>query len=599
MTNERDPITSTEIVSYYDSERLLKEAVQQIEQFSEPHAVSLNVEADGRLIAIRPTRLEKVIKLARHFIAFLFSRVNPAKEKRLNAIKQRLSQAVDIVQSHSLLIEQMQEGKRITEIIHAFNKLLSNPTKKMSLSERYFERGRVLKDIDIRERQIRLPHTVSLKYEPVSNSHLAKKRLEEFGNLLQTGFHSEKMTALHSTHKKGSQVIKDAFRMKAISNIKQHPNIYSSISEIIPLIQKMPIEIDEDSSPSSIYLHQNIEIAPGSIVSMMGIFKKGNVNSKLMSIPLLEDFNFRLQSIQTGYPYPGQYALFAFCNPLVDVSPLREKQVPLFLEIDNRKKQIAQALLFDQHTINKAKFFNKQNREVFEKNKACLLDLHKNLQISIIKASSLVELTTEQLDKFDLFYKRFVQNEGYFDQLVRIQEQINQIAFILPAKKIQSEWLRGHQQLRTGTLKDRFIAASEMFKKERDSRLSSLEGDEDTIFYTKLMIETYGQGGQSIILQHMSEEIGFVPPMLTDFEQRIQASAFDQLITFLDEIESDNLEEAAENRAKVIEERLKKQIYFFEATEEEISHSPVWQIVEELEVYINSRFYTQDSSVIP
>ncbi len=604
-----------------DPASILRAAVEQIDVFTKLDVVSLGVKENGRLVPIQVHGLERIVGLARNFIGpIFFGQERQKQEKKLGRMKRELLRARDTIQSHSLLIEKLREGDStqqnlahsVLEAINRYNKIVVRNSRRPDWTSNYdfynYERSRLLSDEEIKGKEIRLPHQVSIKLESHPNSSKAQATIKKLSETLVSGVSCGKSLSVASVHKKGMQVMVDAFQMKAIRKIQEYLQAFS-MCEILQLVKETSIVIHEEPGLGSVSMRQIIEISPGSFILLSGSFKKIGSDSKLMGFPIMEEFHSSLQSTQTGFPYPSQYAAWALANQLIDADPLRMEQVPLFARLEKRKKNIAQGLLFNHGLISKAKSHFKQTEEVFNLNAEKMIGLHRELFEMIIRHARSVSMneSTALLNNFyDFISASNPEGPSSFERLVGTQLQIIHLAITRPHKKLQEEWLNGYLPLREGSYQLKLQAAAQILQDERECALASIENlpnvhsQRSPIHpFIRMMVRVIGEASQSIILQYMSEKMGFTPPMLNDFEQKMQACAFQQLLTFLDELEGKRQPELkglnnADERKKHLEVKFRADIAIFESEGVDSLSGLASELTHELEVYFNSRFYAAD-----
>lgn len=586
----------------YDPTSVLQAAIEQIEVFTKQDAASLEVEQDGKLIAIKAQGLERIIGLARSFIGPLFSgQVRQEQQEKLQQIKKGLLDARDNLQRHTLLIEKLKEGdfaqrklaERALEAINRYNLVVLQTPKVSKDSHEVFnyERNQLLLDEEIKGKEIRLLHTVSIKYTSDPNSDLAQKTLKGFTESFLLGEVQKRCSTISSTYKKSTQVMVDAFRMKARRHIQSHLQQfqYSSLEEVLQLIKNTSIEIEDDKRPELILVRQVLELAPGSVLILTGSFKKAGNDSKLMSIPILDDFHFTHHTIQTGFPYASQHTGWTLIDQFIEAEPLRLEHVPLFSSLDKRKKEMAQKLLFDPTYIAKAKKIFKNNKKTFDAYAPEFIQFHRDLHEAILKAASILP-TAEINAILDDFYHWVSSSSSPFETLNRFQQELLNHFISNPAQKLQEEWLKAESSLRRGTYHEKLQVATALLQEEREQALARLDPHLPADQFMKLFGALLGSVGQSITLQYMSEKIGFAPPMLSDFEQIMQACTFQQALTFLDELE-DTKEKTAEELLAGLQAKWCADIAIFKAENIEMIGTVIADLTEELEVYFNSRFY--------
>jgi hypothetical protein len=565
-----------------DPASVLQAAIEQINIFTQD-AASLDIADNGRLVALNTKGLEKVICLARAFIGPILSEhIRQKQEVKLNQIKKELLQARDVIQSHFQLIERFKAGNPhqrtlaflALEAIKRYNAIVDNASSVQPKAHSYnYERQKLLLDSEIKGQQIRLPHAVSVRYDSHPNHFAAQNRIQQ----LSHSFCKIKSIPIASTHKKNTQVMIDAFRMKSIRKIQQDLDQKDSLGEILNLIKQTPIEIDEVSLAPFIKMCQSITIMPGSTLVLTAIFEKPSSEARLMSIPILKELYFKHESTQTGYPYPSQYAACALCDLFIDANPLRSEKVPIFSQIEQRKKKLAQDLLFDTACRAKAKHLYRLNKQSINANIQAFIRAHRNLMQALMQAAARPVLNAV----LDDFYEYVASNPYSFDTLSGIQQQILEMAIIYPAKRLQEQWLNGYPPLREGTDVSKLKVAGQILKRERKEALAALELMPPLKSFISIMADILGQAGQAVTLQYMSEKIGFAPVKLSRFEQSIQMYAFKQLLSFLDEMQ----EGAIEPTWQSIEKKMQDDCTFF-TLEDNLAAN----VSQELKIYFESRF---------
>jgi hypothetical protein len=586
--------------SFHDPTATLEAAIEKLELLAKEGVVDLDVKEDGKLIATSERPLERIIGRARKFISTIFSKqVREEQKEKLSHIKEEILKAKDIAISHSYLIEKLKQGNtqqqklahRFLETIKSYNIIVAQAQKRQpSRRSRYavYLKDQLLLDEEIKGKQIELPLTLSIKYD----SHPAQKTFKELSATFLDSGTKKICSSLSPTHKKTMQLMVDTFRMKAIRMVQTHLAQHHFLNEMFNLIKRSPVEIDGEND-QEISMRQVLEIVPGSVIVLTGSFERPSVESKLMSsIPILKKDSFRLSSnsIQTGFPYPSLHTSWALAGLLVDACPLRTEQVPLFQEMEHRKRNLAQALLFDPIIIAKAKRLHTLNKEAFDHNRSTCIELHCRLSQIIVQQTYYIEEDVNAV--FHSFYQDVSSAPSAFDMLSTIQQKIIHFCISLPAKKLHEEWLEtGSSLLRTGTCQEKSQVASHLMQKEQQHFLSTLNKSKNPDHYLWIMGTILGQAAQSIILQYMSEKMGFAPPMLSDFERKIQICAFQQLLSFLDKIEKEPTPDTDEQAKDQLIGKLQADLNLFNQEPDLLTGLSV-DLANELEVYFNSRFYT-------
>jgi hypothetical protein len=579
---------------------ILQAAIEELDVFTQSEASRLEVGKDGRLVAAKQTPLEKVVGLARCYIGPLFSdQVRQEQEKKLGELKKAILQARDIIQSHSALIEKFKEGdeaqRKLAEYallaIQRYNAFVaqgsSMGTTKYDVYN--YERHRLLLDQEIKGQPIELPHTVSIKYDSHPDAHPAHKMLKELSQSLLIGAVKKPSLPVSSTHKKTIQFMLDTFHMKAIRMMQSHLSHFNSMAEIVSLVKQTAVEIDEESQSDVITMRQLLEVGPGFFILVTGCFKRNLSDPKFMTMPILDSFRLSFQLMHSGFPYPSQHTGWALADKWVEAYPLRADQVPLFQQVDQRKKRLTQQLLFDQAIIQKARQHTKLKREVFDRYRDLFLPLHRTLQ------QALRQMITNEEEKdpiIEAFYDEVAQAPSAFDVLIQTQQQLLDLFIRQPIKALEEDWLAGAPVLRVGSSQEKFQAACQRLEYHRlkaQERLDRANGQHAYVLQQGILL---GKAFQAVGLQYQSEKMGFSPPLLNDGERKLQACAFQQLLQFMDECEHQlDIQDPEHIKHHLLEACSKDLQLLLGATVEE-SHSLPVAIINELEFYFNSRFYT-------
>lgn len=583
-----------------DPKIILRKAIEELNVFTQPEASRLEMGENGRLVAAKETRLERVVGLARSYIAPFFSdQVRQEQEKKLTELKQAILQARDIVQSHSALIEKFKNGDDAQRSLAAYalsaiqryNAIIGQDTGTATIKyDMYnYERHCLLLDQEIKNQRIELPEAVSIKYESHPDIHPAQKMLKELSQTLLLGEAKKSNLSITSTtHKKAIQFMIDTFRMKVIRMIQTHLSQQHAIVDVLPLVKQATLEIDEEGSQDLITMRQLIEIGPGTFILVSGCFKKNPSDPQFMTMPILDSFRLSFQLTQSGFPYPSQYAGWALADKWVEASPLRTDQVPLFQQINQRKKRLSHQLLFDSSFIQKARQRAKLKREVFDQHRDLFVPLHRQLQ-EILQQQVAQEASTN----LEAFYKEVKEAPSPFDLLVKTQQQLLDLFIREPMRALEEEWLNAEPTpLRVGSSQEKFQAACQKLESFREKGGEQLDLKHPQHIYIRQQGLLLGRMFQPVGLQYQSEKMKFSPPLLNDSERKFQACAFQQLMRFMDECEH-RLDILDPDQIK--QELLaawEKDLHLLKSHTVEESDSSLVSLLDELEVYFNLRFYT-------
>ncbi|MBA2368594.1 MAG: hypothetical protein H0V82_06180 [Candidatus Protochlamydia sp.] len=611
MDTNQSSFKEPSLKTFQDPTEVLKAAIVKIDTFTRSEASSLEVTEEGQLVAKHLTPLKRIIALGKCYIGSLLSdHVRQEQEKKLRQIKQELLLARDILNSHSPLISQLEEGdpsqrslaKSARSVIERYNTFVAKDASTKETMQNYnYERNKILLDEEIRGQTIQLPRSIYITADSNVNAEKAQKTFKEIGAAFDLDPAQKKNSSFHSTHKKNEQFLRDTFCLKAtrfaISDLPQ-PH---SIAEVLKLVKQTPIQMTLENE--LIIMQQTLEMAPGTSISLIGSFKQHTADSKLMSMPILHSFHMVPRSLHSGFPYPSQHSGWSLAGILTEAHPLRTEQAPFFKQIDQKKKALSQHLLSesDPKYMNIAKRHFHHQRVSFDQNKLVLLKKHRQVQELILKHASLYPLYFKDLNLnseiiLDKFYEYISHKPSTFDCLTSTHLKLLEGFIEGPAKRLEKEWLEEKTTpLRTAKPQERLQYAISSLEKSQRAFLLTLDAANFSTPYLQLMGTMLGKASQAIILQYFSEKIGFPPPMLNDFERKIQMCAFQQLITFLEEME-EAFEEKEERTTERLNQKYDKDIQIFNSSTIEDLEGRALNLTNELEVYFNSRFFAAQIS---
>ena len=584
--------------SSYDPKVILQAAIKELDLFTQSEVSRLEVSENGHLIASKETLLKKVVGLARSYIGPIFSeQVRQEQARKFGELKQAILNARDIIQSHSALILKFKEGddsqRTLAEYalsaIQRYNSIIthedSSETTKYDVYN--YERNLLLLDQEIKDRPIELPHTLTIKFDSHLGDHPARKMFKELSDAFNVEAFTKTNLAISTTHKKTIQFMIDTFHMKAIRMIQTHVHLQNSMAEIVPLVKGAFLEIDEESNADFITMQQLLEMGPGFFILVSGCFKRHSSDPKFLTMPILDSFRLSFQLTHSGFPYPSQHTGWALSDKWVEAYPLRTDQVPLFHQVDQRKKRLAQQHLFDQSFIQRARQHAKLKQEIFDQNRELFLPLYLQLQTALRQ-----NFCKEEDLLLNAFYKELIQASSPFDLMSQTHQQIQDLFIRQPIKALEEEWLGGGTSLRTGSPQEKFQAACQKLESHRSKGQEKLDPAHPRHAFILNQGLHLGHACQSIGLQYQSEKMGFSPPLLSDFERKLQTCAFQQLLSFMDECENLlGILEPSQIKEALLAAWL-KDLELLQAPSIEEIHSLPLAIIDELEIYFNSRFYS-------
>lgn len=583
---------------FQDPTDTLQAAIEELSLFTQPEVSRLEVGADGRLIAAQETPLEKVVGLARCYLGPLLSdQARQKQKKKLNQIKQAILKARDIVQSHSALIEKLEQGNEAQRklatyalrAIQRYNAVVEQDNS--AWSDNYtiynYERKHLLLDQEIKGHRIELLRTVSVKYDSHPDANPAHKMLKELSAALTVGAVKKQYAAINSTHKKSTQFMMDTFRMKSIRMLQTHSTQYNSLSfaEVLQLIKQTPIEIEESDEEDVLTMKQLLEVEPGSMILLTGCFKQ-HADSKFMTMPILDSFRLSSQATHSGFPYPSQYIGWALADKWIEAFPLRADQTPLFQQTEQKRKQLAHQLLFDQTLMQKMRRHYKIKREIFDQHRALFLSFHRQLQEILRQEVDLNEEKAGVQSILDAFYQEAQEAPSAFDMVVQAQQQISNLFIKQPLQTLEEDWLECKLPLlRSGSPENRFKVACQRLEQQRQAAYEHLDLSRPKHAFIHLQGPLLGKAFQAVALQYQSEKMGFTPPLLSPFERQLQVCAFHQFLAFIQECEEDlDTLDSIQIKSHLLK-NWSQELQFLRTSNSSLSSA----VVQELEVYFKTR----------
>ena len=581
-----------------DPNHILQNAVEELEVFSSGESSVLDIGEDGRLIASKQTTLEKMVELVQTYLSpFLSSQLYQKRKEKIEGIKRAILHARDTIQSHFPLIEKLKMGdesqKKLAECalnaIQRYNAVIDPSSSKSVKYETYnYQRQCLLLDQEIAGCQIELPQPISLNYQSHPYSHSAQQVLKELSHAFAAGAEKKSLSKKEAFSKHNLQFMKDTFHMKVIRMAQMHLEKQHPIEDILSLAKEGEIEIQEGQDGALTMMRQVIEVGPGFWVEVSGSFKRNAQNPKFMAIPISESFRINYQVTHTGFPYSSQRAGWVLGEKWVEACPLRLDQTPFFQSLNQRKKQLGYQLLFDQEMNQEARQQVKIKREVFNRHLHLFVPLHRQLQEKLGEYGGKAHADEKVLNDF---YQEAMQAPSPFDFFVQTEQQLIDFFMTAPLNALEEEWIESENSvLRIGPAEQKIERIREIFQQpfQRDA---SLPYSSSVNAYLLQQGAILGQAFLSIALQYQSEKIGFSPPLLNDFERKLQACAFQQLASFLQECEQIKLEKNADEVRDQLLDQWKQDLYILSVQDPEDAFLSVFEIVNELEVYFNSRFY--------
>lgn len=377
----------------------------------------------------------------------------------------------------------------------------------------------------------------------------------------------------------------DVIRMKASTLLRQHGISFKSPSEALRFVKTSPIQaiVDKNSSTSTLFLTLNV--LPGTTIKIKGSFKR-----ERGCLPIADSFQLLFKSAHRGFPHVLQSMGWGLSDPLIPFYPHDIHQMPLLHPIYQHKKTIADALLPDGHLLDRAKLLLEIKQKVWKENPDVFLQKHQELLLAIDPSQ----------ENLIMHYFQLIQaEENPTHYISDLWEGINESFIEKPQRKLQDVWLAQESSIIGNgpeeTLKvAQSLLENELFKSQQELLLQQENAPKNV---SKVQSELtcaigskIGKALSHILLQYWSETLDTPPPMLDDFEQKLQLAALNLMQRFFNELEGD----PTENNLNTFIQHMDADIALFKASSFEILTDPLCAVVEEIEGYYNTQHMLAD-----
>lgn len=584
-----------------DPTKELMLAIDKLQKFAQhneaepiPHVHHLDVK-EGVLVASENSALKRTMNLMSCFIGSTFSeRVRSEQEKKKTLVQNEVLHAIEVLRSHYLFIQKLKKGNTQQQqlaaaaiaAVNRYNAVMDqnrkdSPSWSGKIVRFLYEHCGLSVDETLRDNALEFP-------QPAIAQSETKKISQKLESPLILA--ASKKVALCSPH---LEILPkqeaDAFRVKFISLLKTQGMRFLSFSDQLHSIKVTPIQTVSENSSSVVSMMQTLRPFPGETIVLKGSFRR---DAKDTSVPIPDSFHVASESNQTGFPHPSQHTTWALSDQLIPICPMRMDHLLLLQPLYLKKNELAQELLPEGSLNTKAKEILKLKKEAFEKHQDEYLGLLRAMNHAMVKAAPVEIIPDEATQIID----RFFDDKPNGDYLSDIFEIINFHFIQTPHHKLQEAWVEGtaaglmnvdpkvRYQTALSILEDGYTSAVDTVKQNTQPQS---EVEQNALRYIFCMGQLLGVPARAIILQHFSETIGMPPPMLNEYEQRIQAAAYKQLAAFHKELESEISLATVEGNFL---SQLQSDIALFSESFEGLE-DPAASIVNELEVYYNSRYY--------
>lgn len=593
----------------------LQEAIRNLERFNlsnknvdVPTIQHLDIK-EGKLVAITSSGLKKTISL----FASVFSKDTDKSTRRLK-VEQKLLDSIAYLKTHWRVIDKLKEGNEeeqkvaswALETIQQYNNLIKKTeTPSPSLVDKVFktiyEHSGLSVGEGLSKNPVQPPKDISIYF------HTSQKKLRSDSS----DFTMHKIASFLQLH--GMLVCMpttmeiDFFHMKSIT-LARNSELPDSLSRyLMQWMHKIPIQSmitqdneSVDNATSIIHLKQTLTPFPGEEITIEGKFQR-DPSSSVPSIPIHDSFHVTTKAVQTGYPHPSQHIGWGLTKAFIADQPNRIDLLPDLQPLLEKIPHIADQLLPKGLLNEKAKELLINKKEAFADHLKEFLNRHRHLNIAMIKACPYPFVT--EMNPTDLnavinnFFDFLISHNTPYEMLSRCYQQVNNLFIEKPCDGLKREWIdEANPSLWEGTAKEKHQNAQNIFKAYQEHYQESFiakeddeEGNKVVKNWILLMGEILGQAGLSIILQHQSEKIGFVPPLLNNFERAVQQCAYEHLVSFIAELEAPGPLPNLEDTYQSLVNHLMRDTALFQTEKEDTPSDQL--IVHQLEIYYNSQHY--------
>lgn len=348
----------------------------------------------------------------------------------------------------------------------------------------------------------------------------------------------------------------ELFQMKVLALLERYG--IASNPEARIHVKQSPIHTSMEVDSSLCTLSQTFSLFPGQTIVVKG---DSAFDSQHQTISRLfpETFSISLESTQTGFPHPSQRAGWTLGSQLLPESPQRIDLLTHAVTIFQERRQVIEELLPQGRLIDHAKRLLRLKRKAFEANCQEFLDLHKELYLAILGAGlEEVEISAAR-NEVEEFFCQLQSHPVPFDYLLEINQQIRDRYISKPHHELLEAVLKGRTNDFGGRDPElRYRAVQKVF----ESALMQARS-EGKCGFMPCMGKVLGGAAKQIILQYLSEDLVYSPPVLTLFERMVQEAAYTQIKDFLEELSTSLGIDKEQQVYLMMKDQLKRDIALF------------------------------------
>lgn len=529
--------------------------------------------------------VSKTISQVRSIFAQHFdSKFVKRKHQQLTPNSDDILRAIELINRHRFFIEKLKTGTlaeqrladEFTRTIDAYNE---NCSKQMPSYVSHINRLSNFFSTGLQTEK-KLPKIILPKKATVQchyPEHLASEAPEKLSFPDQHPIPISKQSA-------------ELFQMKAIALLERYG--IASNSEARATIKQSPIHTSVEEHSSICTLRQTIILFPGQIITVAGASEldpKSHAISRLFP----ETFRLSLESTQTGCPHPLQRAGWTLASQLLPEFPQRIDLLNQVASLFQERSRAVTGLSPQGGMLKRAKELLAIKKRCFDQHSQELLALHQQLAHSIVE-----EKTPEGKATIEQFYTYLSTSTHPFQILSNTSQLIRECFIAEPYQILVDAIIKGKStdfgspfpliryQAAKRVLEQAFEAARDRVHQQKNEAASSTEAIQ--LNYLSYMGEVVGKAAIPIILQYLSEDLVFQPPILTSFECKIQAAAYQHLEDFLAELTASSSVSSLPETYKILKQQIEADIALFRG-EKKLT------IPQELADYFQARYHSLTS----
>jgi hypothetical protein len=509
----------------------LKRAIEKLDAFSKKITA-----------AQKSSPVSKTITLMRSLLS----------DPQQHASRNEILQAIELINRQRLLIQQLQTGtpaeqklaESFTKVIAVYNEMLDKPLREQRskkifkiFSKRLAQKSEALPKID-------LPHKQSIEYHYSESSEiLCPEKMD--GKRFSTFLQPDSNILL-------SQQSIELFHMKTLSLLERY-GIATNPEARAPIKQAPIHTLLEKTDHTTCMLTQTLTLFPGQTIHIRG---ESHFDPKTRKIHKIspETFSISIESDQTGYPHALQRAGWSLSHRLIHDCPQRLDLMRESAEIVAQKKKIIQTLQPQTNAIEKAKALIKLKKLLVQEHAAQFIELHRQLALALVQSAlgssqrSSHSSSQSDFQFIHVFYDNALKDRHPFEWIAQANAMVSEYFIVAPYQALLHAILHLDRSKFCGTkpencFQEAFGWLEKIYddaeKKVAALKLSSSMAEvQIKLNYIEGMGKVLGSAVQAIMLQYLSEDLMFKPPLLTPFTQKIQAAAYRHVQDFMTELSS-------------------------------------------------------------